>query len=117
MNKELYDRKVKIPDSLCNHLSQCFDSVDANSNVEGFNRNQDMRKSGVATYQQIKRIKNWFESYDGTKEELPFILNGGERMEKWCDSVLDFWRKKLDIGKRAKLAGGMENEYISMYDG
>jgi len=48
MNKDLYDRKVKVPESLCNHLSQCFDSVDADSNVEGFNRNQDLRKSGIA---------------------------------------------------------------------
>jgi hypothetical protein len=115
MNKELYDRKVKIPESLCGHLSKCFDSVDADSNVEGFNRNKDMRDSGIATYQQIKRIKNWFESYQGTKDEPSFILNGGDRMEKWCDSVLDHWRKTLDIGNKAKSEGGMENEYIKYH--
>ena len=36
-------------------------------------------------------------------------------MEKWCDSVLDHWRKTLDIGKKAKSAGGMENEYIKYH--
>lgn len=115
MNKELYNRKVKVPESLRSHLSQCFDSVDADSNVEGFNRNQDLRKSGIATYQQIKRIKNWFEGYEGNKEDSPYILNGGERMKKWCDSVLDHWRKTLDIGKKAKSEGGMENEYIKYH--
>jgi hypothetical protein len=35
--------------------------VEADSNTEGFNRNQELRESGVATYQQIKRIKNLFD--------------------------------------------------------
>jgi len=115
MNKDLYDKKVKLPDSLKNHLSKCFDSVDANSNTEGFNRNKELRETGVLNYQRLKRIKNWFDSFEGDSKDAPFILNGGERMKKWCDHVLDHWRNTLDLGKKAKSASGMENEYIKYH--
>ena len=62
MNKNLYDRIAIIPDSLVKHLNDCFSNVQGNQNVEGFNRNQQLRQSRQATYQQIKRIKSWFEN-------------------------------------------------------
>ena len=115
MNKDLYDRKVKLPNSLNNYLSQCFDSVDADSNTEGYNRNKELRSGGIVNYQRLKRIKSWFDNYSGNKEDSPFILNGGERMKTWCNHVLDHWRLTLDIGKRAKSGSGMENEYIKYH--
>ena len=92
MNSNLYDRKAKLPDDLIKHLKQCFSSVNADTNTEGYNRNEEITKSGVVTYQQIKRIKNWFDGYSGKKEDAPFILNGGDRMKSWCDEVLRVWR-------------------------
>lgn len=112
MNKDLYDKKVKLPDSLKSHLSKSFEMVEADSNTEGFNRNIELRDSGIMTYQQLKRVKNWFDGYDGDKKDAPFILNGGERMQKWCSHVLDHWRNTIESGKKAKSETGMENEYI-----
>ena len=116
MNKDLYDKKVKLPESLKNHLSKCFDSVDANSNTEGFNRNKELRETGVLNYQRLKRIKNWFDTFDGNKEDAPFILNGGERMKKWCDHVLNHWRSSSDLSKKAKSESGMENQDIKNHN-
>lgn len=112
MNKDLYDRKVKLPESLKNHLSKSFEMVEADSNVEGYNRNQELREKGIMTYQQLKRVKNWFDSYDGNKEDVPFILNGGDRMQKWCGHVLNHWRDSLESGKKIKMDTGMDNPYI-----
>ena len=67
MNSNLYNRIAIIPDSLVKHLNDCFSSVEGNQNVEGYNRNQQLRKGKQATYQQIKRIKSWFVSYSGNK--------------------------------------------------
>ena len=85
MNSNLYNRIVIIPDSLLKHLSDSFGNIEGNQNVEGYNRNQELRKSKQATYQQVKRIKSWFDNYNGNKEDAPFILNGGDRMKSWCD--------------------------------
>lgn len=116
MNSKLYDRKAKLPDSLKQHLEDSFKNIDADSNTEGFNRNKELRESGIATYQQIKRIKNWFDSYQGNEEDAPFILNGGKRMHRWCDQVLNHWRDTMEKGKKIKADTGMENQFIDTHD-
>jgi len=116
VNKELYDRKAKLPESLVNHLKKSFEMVESDSNVEGHNRNQEITENPVITYQQIKRIKNWFDSYNGNKEDAPFILNGGDRMNKWCDHVLDHWRKTIESGKQIKMDTGMSNQFIKTHE-
>ena len=113
MNSNLYNKKAKLPVSLIKHLKDCFNSVNGNSNTEGYNRNQELVKSGVATYQQIKRIKNWFDGYNGNKEDAPFILNGSDRMKTWCDEVLRVWRDDDGSSKKIKSDSGMQNQYLS----
>ena len=43
MNKELYNRKIRIPEKILSHLQNEYDSCEGNSNVEGFNRNKELR--------------------------------------------------------------------------
>jgi hypothetical protein len=112
VNKSLYNKKAKLPESLKKHLEDSFNSIGGDANTEGFNRNKDLRESGLVTYQQLKRIKNWFDVYTGNKEDAPFILNGGDRMNKWCDSVLNHWRSSLESGKQIKSDTGMQNQFI-----
>jgi hypothetical protein len=116
MNSNLYDRSAKLPEDLIKHLKKCFSSVDANSNTEGFNRNKEIVSNGYVTYQQIKRIKNWFNQYSGKEDSTPYILNGGERMKKWCDEVLRVWRDNDDSSKRHKSDTGMLNQYIDSHE-
>ncbi len=116
MNKNLYDRIAIIPDSLVKHLNDCFTSVQGNQNIEGYNRNQQLRQTKQATYQQIKRIKSWFDNYSGKKEDAPFILNGGDRMKIWCDEVLRVWRENDKSGKKIKMDAGMQNQFIDDHE-
>jgi len=116
MNKNLYDRIAIIPDSLVKHLDDCFSTVQGNQNIEGYNRNQQLRKSKQATYQQIKRIKSWFDNFSGKKEDAPFILNGGDRMKTWCDEVLRVWRENDKNGKTIKMNAGMQNQFIDDHE-
>jgi len=112
MNSDLYNRTAKLPESLIKHLNDSFSTINVDSNVEGFKRNKELRETGTATYQQIKRIKNWFDSYSGNKEDAPFILNGGDRMNNWCDTVLNHWRESVKGGKQIKSDTGMQNAFI-----
>ena len=116
MNKNLYDRIAIIPDSLVKHLNDCFTSVQGNQNIEGYNRNQQLRQTKQATYQQIKRIKSWFDNFSGKKEDAPFILNGGDRMKIWCDEVLRVWRENDKNGKTIKMNAGMQNQFIDDHE-
>jgi hypothetical protein len=116
MNSSLYNKKVKLPDTLIKHLEDCFNSVSADSNVEGYNRNQEIRSSGLATYQQIKRIKNWFDGFSGKKEDAPFILNGGDRMSNWVNAALQQMRNSVSNSKKIKSDGGMSNQYLDSHE-
>jgi hypothetical protein len=116
MNKNLYDRKAKLPDSLIKHLKDCFNSVEADSNTEGYNRNQDLVDNGYVTYQQIKRIKNWFDEFSGNEKDAPFILNGKHRMKNWCDEVLKVWRDNDSNSKDTKQDAGIQNTHLSSHE-
>jgi len=116
MNKDLYNRKAKLPESLKSHLKKSFEMVEGDSNTEGYNRNKELRETGVVGYPVIKRIKNWFDSYNGDGKDSPYVLNGGDRMNKWCNHVLDHWRSTLESGKSIKSETGMDNQYIDSHE-
>lgn len=116
MNKQLYNNIAILPKSLIDHLNDCFNSVGGDVNTEGWKRNQELRQNKQITYQQIKRVKNWFDSYNGNKEDAPFILNGGDRMKNWCDEVLKVWRNNLEGGKKIKSDAGMQNQYNDSHE-
>ena len=112
MNKELYNRKVKLPDTLKDHLEKSFNSVEGNANTEGYNRNQEIRNSGILSYQQLKRIKNWFDTHEADDKNPSYILNGGQRMSNWVTHVLNHWRSASKQSKQIRADSGMQNQFI-----
>jgi hypothetical protein len=62
--------------------------------MEGHNRNEELRNSGYVTYQQLGRIKNWFDNYDGDGTDAPYILNGADYMRNWVESTIQDLRKQ-----------------------
>ena len=115
MNSKLYNNVVMIPNSLLKYLNDCFNSTNGDTNTEGWKRNQELRQQKQITYQQIKRIKNWFDGYSGNKEDAPFILNGGDRMKIWCDEALKTMRDTTNSSKKIKSDTGMQNQYLSAH--
>jgi hypothetical protein len=92
MNSELYGNKVELPEEVVNYLGDCFNSVQANQSVDGYRRNIDLRNNRSATYQQLKRIKNFFDNYQGDGTDAPFILNGADYMKNWVNNTLSHMR-------------------------
>lgn len=98
MNSELYGQEIVIPDEVINHLTICFENVpSSNSNTEGHNRNQELRDTGYVTYQQLGRMKNWFDSFQGKKEDAPYVLNGGDYMYNWVNNTLQSLRNGTNL--------------------
>ena len=116
MNKKLYDHIIFLPDGLIKHLDVCFKSVNGDNNVEGYQRNQTLRQSKQITYQNLKRVKNWFDGYSGKKEDTPFILNGGDRMLNWVNHALQQMRSGVESGKKTKSETGMQNQYLGSHE-
>jgi hypothetical protein len=103
VNKNLYNKKIELPEDVIVYLKQCHDSaIGADENTEGFRRNQELRNSGYVTYQQLKRMKNFFDNFTGQQDELPFILNGGDYIKGWVNNTLNSWRDNDKRGKEIR---------------
>ncbi len=117
MNKDLYNKKIKFPEEMKEHMKSSFSSVQgADQNTEGFNRNQELQGQSTITYQQLKRIKNFFDNFNGIPNEPSYILNGGEKMKGWVDGALRFLRDPNYATKHNKAETGMENQHIQTHE-
>ena len=91
----------------------CFHRVkNADENTEGFNRNQELQKQSFIEYKQLKRIKNFFDNFNGNHNEPSFILNGGAIMKNWVNDELRKMREYGHLTKRNKMDTGMQNSFI-----
>lgn len=115
MNKDLYGKKIEIPEDVVGYLQQCHDNAKgANDSTEGYRRNKELRNSGYVTYQQLKRIKNFFDNFNGHENDLPFILNGGHYVKGWVDRMLDSMRDGISIPKKTKSLV-LPNQYLQSH--
>ena len=116
MNKDLYGNKVPLPEDVVSYLQQCFDSASgADETTEGYKRNKELRDSKEVTYQQLKRMKNWFDSFNGNENDLPYILNGGHYVKGWVNNTLGSMRNNVSMGKEVK-SEVLPNQYIKPHE-
>lgn len=115
MNKDLYGHKVPLPEEVVGYLDQCFNAAKgANETTEGYKRNKELREKREVTYQQLKRMKNWFDNFNGLENDLPFILNGGHYVKNWVNDTLGGMRNNVYMGKKAK-SEVLPNQFIQTH--
>jgi hypothetical protein len=103
VNSQLYNKTIELPKEVKEYLQTCFDHIpNSDSNMEGHNRNEELRNSGYVTYQQLGRIKNWFDNYDGDGTDAPYILNGADYMRNWVESTIQDLRKQTTTHQSVK---------------
>lgn len=107
MNSNLYNKTIQIPDKVVEYLQTCFDYIpNSDPSIEGHKRNEELRNSGYVTYQQLGRIKNWFDNYEGDGTDAPFILNGADYMKNWVEETIQNLRKNDDFKNQ------IQNDYM-----
>jgi len=103
MNSDLYGHKVQVPEDVITYLGQCNDAAKGVSETtEGYKRNKDLREKREITYQQLKRMKNWFDNFDGQENDVSFILNGGHYVRNWVNNTLNSLRDDVYNSKKVK---------------
>ena len=103
MNSTLYNKTIELPKDVVGYLEDCFNHIpNSDTSIEGHKRNQELRDTGYVTYQQLGRIKNWFDSYDGDKTDAPFILNGADYMKNWVETTIQDLRKNDDFSNNVQ---------------
>ena len=116
MNSDLYGKTFILPEEVVNYLQQCFDSANgASQSNEGYRRNIELRRTKEVTYQQLKRMKNWFDNFNGDRNDLEYILNGGDYVKNWVSNTLQSKRNDVDLGKEIKSVV-LPNQYIDNHE-
>jgi len=115
MNKDLYGKNIPLPDVVKEYLQTCFDSAQGDETTEGYKRNKELRETGEVSYQQLKRMKNWFDKYNGHDNDKPFILNGGHYVKNWVNDTLTSMRDGVSLGKEIK-STVLPNQYIDTHE-
>ena len=117
MNKELYDREVEFNEDRRNHMKMCFHKVkNVDKDSEGYKRNKELQNQKFIGYKQLKRIKNFFDNFNGNQNDPEFILNGSFEMKNWVNDELRKLREFGHLNKRNKMDAGMQNQFIKPHE-
>jgi len=107
VNSNLYNKTIELPKEVVEYLQVCFDHIpNSDPSIEGHKRNEELRDSGYVTYQQLGRIKNWFDNYEGDGTDAPFILNGADYMKNWVENTIQGLRKNDSFSNQ------VQNDYM-----
>lgn len=120
MNRDLYNTsqgQIEFPKEKRELMKFSFDKVkNADENTEGYNRNKELQNQEFIDYKQLKRIKNFFDTFSGSQEDDSFILNGGIEMKNWVNNELRKMREFGNLTKRNKMDTGMQNAFIDPHE-
>ena len=95
MNSELYDKTYTVPPDVLKHIQATLVSVPTG---EGVKRAKFLLKNGSITYQSMKRIKNFFDTFNG-QDNNQYQLAGGELMRSFIDRTLNQDRGAIERSK------------------
>jgi len=115
-NSDLQGKYTKIDNDIKKYLKKIFKSYCGNKNIEGYTRLKNICDNKEISYEQLKRIKNFFDTFNGKIGDTPYMLNGGSRMKNWVESTLDIARNNLEGKKKTMKDVGMGNQYIDSHE-
>jgi len=100
MNSELYDNEYQIPSQILNNIRM---KLYSSSDAEGIKRAKNLVKSGKCTYQNLKRLKNFFDNFNPSTESIEqFELAGGKQMRNFVTTTLQRERNKVEHGQKVR---------------
>jgi len=112
VNNELYGEVYKIPPHILSKIQKSVSKY-SNQSVENVKRAKELSETGEATYQQLKRIKNWFES-NGNPTSPDYQVLGGDTLKGWIDTALASSRNEKRLPKKIKSVA-MDNQFINTH--
>lgn len=100
MNSELYGNDYQIPQPILEKIRvKLYNASDA----EGIKRAKNLLKSGTCTYQNLKRLKNFFDNFNPSTMAIEqFELAGGREMRNYVDVILRKERDRVEHSQNLK---------------
>ena len=119
-NSQLEGRYWNCPDYVLNTLGNAVKMYESlkvkGGKTEGYERAKGILVEKSITYKQMKRIKNWFDSFEGKWDDTEFKLNGGKTMHNWVNGTLGNATKSIKSIKDAQKDTNPENTHIKSHE-
>lgn len=63
------------------------------------------------SYENMKKMKSFFDNYDGNGNDEQYVDYGGEEMKNWLNNTLDDMRDAVYYPKKSRMDAGEENQF------
>lgn len=110
-NSALKHRTFVLPDGIRKHLTNVLNNYKGDKTINGYKRLKNTLSSDALSYAEMKRIKNFFDHYNGTNKSAEYILNGGEEMKLWVNNTLNTVTSSIRNFKQALKDSGVKNAF------
>jgi mutator protein MutT len=97
-NSQLLNKQYRIPPDVLKYIQTVLVS---NPSGEGVKRAKFMLNNGVVTYQVLKRLKNFFDHFDG-QDKVEYAHAGGELMRSFVERTLNADRDAVSRSKTVR---------------
>ena len=99
-NQELLNKTYKIPSDVLKYIQSVLVS---NSTGDGVKRAKFLIKNGVITYQVMKRLKNFFDTFNPhVDDKVQYMLAGGDLMKSFVETTLNSERNGVKARKEIR---------------
>ena len=110
----------RLPDGIRKRLEKVLDdnsdlrTMGNQSAKEAYDHLRDilsMDDGKGISFEEMKRMKNWFENHTNSKKTKQYELYGGDVMMNWVDNQLNTARRTAEGHRKARKAAGYTNAY------
>lgn len=118
-NRKLKNRMFPIPKGVMKHLRKVlseYEKKDGDKNNKGYDHLKWIVGQDRVSTEELKRTKNFFDNYNGTKESDDYKLYGGKEMSDWINAVLNQATKSIESDKKANKDAGLGNTERKTHD-
>jgi hypothetical protein len=118
-NSDLDGKFWNCPDYILNTLKNAVNNYESinkdKKTTEGYKRAKGIIENKKIEYKQLKRIKNWFDTFEGNHNDMEYKLNGGKTMNNWVNSTLNRETQAVKAPKKIKSETGLTNQFIKQH--
>jgi hypothetical protein len=111
-NKELNNRTFPLPKGIREYLTNVLHNYNGSKDVDGYDRLNNILQMKHVTYQEMKRLKNFFDNFQGDVKSDEYQLNGGDALKTWVNNTLNTATSAIRNFKQAKKDLGIKNAFI-----
>tara|TARA_R110000796_G_scaffold63162_2_gene145627 strand:+ start:3046 stop:3567 length:522 start_codon:yes stop_codon:yes gene_type:complete len=116
-NSKLKDKIYPVPFKVIKRITNSLSRIKVDTGQDkGYKRAKDIVDSGKISEPQMKRLKNYFDSYEGDGKDNEFMLIGGGVTRKWVNDTLGHDRESIKKVKTIKKDSGLENQFIRTHE-